>query len=351
MDIMRTIRKNKRWVLLLLLAAVLSVSLTACGTAQQNENAVTRQNPLVVLVTNTGAMGDGGFFDAGWSGCEAAKKDHEIDIRCLESGSGRQLSQNLQTAGNDGAMLVVIMGGGHENVIHTAADKYPRTNFFVVDGKAYGKNTAGVTFAEQEAAYLTGIAAAMNTRKKTVGFVGGRKTTAIRNYEIGFTAGVQTVDPDIRVRSRYIDSMTNSSRAAAAARALHQSGIDVIMQAAGAAGRGVMREAGKEEYYVVGTDADQSVQDSRHVLCSAVRHLNAVIEEEIQNALKGRFQPVNRVADLQNDGVGYSDNAGNLSHLVKERLRRAEKQIRRGRITVPYNAATLRQFQAPDLEP
>ncbi|MGI6722639.1 MAG: BMP family ABC transporter substrate-binding protein [Anaerovoracaceae bacterium] len=333
-----------------LIAAVMVFALTACGTIQGNQNKVVKQNPLVVLVTNTGSMGDNSYNDEGWVGCEQAKKDMDIDIRCLESQNAKEVDQNLQSAGNDNAALVVVMEDGNRDAIKRASVNYPDTKFVVIDGKKYGDNVAGVTFAEQEGAYLAGIAAASVTITKTVGFIGGKRDAAVQRYEAGFKAGVMTVEKDINVLTQYTGNYSDTEKAASIAEAMHKRGADVIMQAAGKAGAGVIETAGKDDFYAIGTDADQSVNDSEHVLCSATKDISGAVKEQIAKVVKGDFQAKDLEKTIKDDSVGISDNAGNMPQLLVDRLDRVKKEIIKGKIKVPWDSRSLANFKAPDIE-
>lgn len=316
-----------RKIIVCVTIAVMILSLAACGNGQNGQNKITNQKPLVVLVTNTGTMGDKSFNDAGWSGCEKAKEDNDIDIRCLETENSDELEANLQSAGNDGAKLAVVMGSGNKETIDREAKNYPDTDFLIVDGKKSGDNVAGITFREEQGAFLAGIAAASTTKTKTVGFIGGEKTDSVIAYECGFKAGVETLDQDIEVLTKYAGTFSDAAKGKKIAAAMNKSGADVIMQAAGNTGGGVIEAAGEKGFYAIGSDVDQSVMDSEHVLCSAVKGISSAVEEEIDKTCKGDFKAENIVGSVEDDQVGISDNAGNLPDALMERLNKIKKQI------------------------
>ncbi len=60
-------------------------------------------------------------------------------------------------------------------------------------------NVADLTFAEHEGSFLVGVAAALKTEKKNVGFVGGTNGFLIQKFEAGFVAGVKEIDPSIKI--------------------------------------------------------------------------------------------------------------------------------------------------------
>jgi basic membrane protein A len=333
-------------ILAVLLIAVLTLVLAACG----DQNKVTRQDPLVFLVTDTGSIGDSGFNDAGWSGCEQAGQDADIDIRCLESADTTELEHNLQSAGKDQAQTVIVMGGEHGEVLQRTSRNYPDSDFVIVGGNVYGSNTAAISFRDEQAGYLAGLAAASMTRTNVVGFVGGRRTSAARRCEIGYRAGVRTVRSDIKVVSGYTGSFSDSDAAQRQAESLYRSGADAIFHDAHSAGRGVIAAAGEKNFFVIGSDVDQSVCDSKHVLCSITRDISGSVAKEIERSVKGSFQAGTIERSVGDKGIGFSDNAGNLPDFVCDRLTEAEQQIRKERIVVPQTKKELQSFRAPELE-
>ena len=67
-------------------------------------------------------------------------------------------------------------------------------------------------FADNEGAYLAGIAAAMQSKTNKVGFIGGQTSDTITRFEAGFTAGAKSVKPDIDVQVQYAESFSDAAK-------------------------------------------------------------------------------------------------------------------------------------------
>ena len=65
-------------------------------------------------------------------------------------------------------------------------------------------NVADLNFAEEQGSFLVGAAAALKTEAKNVGFVGGVNGPLIQKFEAGFKAGVEAVDPTIKIELEYL---------------------------------------------------------------------------------------------------------------------------------------------------
>ena len=85
---------------------------------------------------------------------------------------------------------------------------------------------------DNEAAYLAGVAAAKTTKTKQVGFVGGIESEVISRFAAGFKAGVESVDPSIKVQVDYAGSFGDAAKGKTIAAAQYAAGADVVYQAA-----------------------------------------------------------------------------------------------------------------------
>ena len=337
----------KRLGILLLAVSLLAAAMTGCG----NENKVTKQNPLVVMITVAGQMGDEGINDAAWAGCEEASDEEGVDIRCLESATKQTLSDNLISAGNDDAKMAVVVGNPGDELIKKAAKKYPNTKYLVLESTVAGDDNLGsVAFHEEQTGFLAGVAAAMTTKTNTVGFLGREGNAVSEKYKCGFTAGVKTIDVDMQVISDVIETKDNKNTAVAKAKNLHKKGVDIIMHSIGAGGKDIIKFAKEEGYMVIGTEIDQSGLDSSRVLCSAVKPVRKTVEKSISQAMDGNFKENQIEIRLSDKGMKLSDNAGNLSDNALEQIEKWQKAIEDGKVQVPSTPKQLDQYQPPEIQ-
>ena len=84
----------------------------------------------------------------------------------------------------------------------------PDAQFAIIDSVVEAPNVASVMFKEQEGSFLAGVAAALMSESKQIGFVGGMEIPVIERFEAGFVEGVKAVDPDIKVDVQYTGNST-----------------------------------------------------------------------------------------------------------------------------------------------
>ena len=117
-------------------------------------------------------------------------------------------------------------------------------------GEKLPENLLALKFKEQEGSYLVGALAALLSKTKKVGFVGGMSIPLIKKFEAGYTAGARSGS---RTRSRSwpptpaapATAFKNPTKGKELALAQLDQGVDMIFHASGSTGLGVF-EACKE---------------------------------------------------------------------------------------------------------
>jgi basic membrane protein A len=204
-----------------------------------------------------------------------------------------------------------------------------------------------VIFREQEGSYLVGALAAQLTQSGKLGFVGGMELPLIKKFEAGFRAGVRKQRPDAQVLVSYTGSFDNASAGKQAGQDLISKGADIIFQAAGADGLGVIaavkdaRVAGKP-VFVIGVDSDQSRVAPDAVITSMVKHVDLAVYRSIQQVQGGTFKGGDQQLGIKEGGVGLAPlrlvpNAENLQASIDA----LSRQIASGEIKVPGTLAEL----------
>ena len=148
-------------------------------------------------------------------------------------------------------------------------------------------------FSEEQGSYLVGVAAALKTTTNKIGFIGGVSGIGlIEKFEAGFTAGAQSVNPDIEVTVAYITEFPDfagfedPARAKEIASAMYSEGADIIYAAAGLSGSGMFQaarglRATGTKVWGIGVDSDQyntvdpSVQE--FVLTSMLKRVDVAV--------------------------------------------------------------------------
>ena len=347
---------NKKQWLGLGLVAVAAFGLAACGNrSSRNAASSSDVKTKAAIVTDTGGVDDKSFNQSAWEGLQAWGKEHNLakdkGYTYFQSTSEADYANNLnQAAGSYN--LIFGVGFALHNAVEEAAKEHADLNYVLIDDVIKDqKNVASVTFADNEAAYLAGVAAAKTTKTKKVGFVGGMESEVISRFEAGFKAGVASVDSSIKVQVDYAGSFGDAAKGKTIAAAQYAADADVVYQVAGGTGAGVFSEAKSinesknegEKVWVIGVDRDQvdegkytskDGKESNFVLASTLKQVGTTVQDIANKTEKGEF-PGGQVIVYSLKDKGVDLVTTNLSEEGKKAVEDAKSKILDGSIKVP----------------
>ncbi|TWT12353.1 BMP family protein [Streptococcus sp. sy004] len=338
------------------LTSVAVLGLAACSNRKAASSSEAATDLKVAMVTDTGGVDDKSFNQSAWEGLQAWGKENGLSkdngYTYFQSSGESEFTTNLSSAVDSGYQLVFGVGFALYDAVDKVAGDNPDTNFAIIDSVIEGKdNVASVVFADNEAAYLAGVAAAKATKTKQVGFIGGMEGEVITRFEKGFEAGVKSVDSSIKISVEYAGSFGDAAKGKTIAAAQYAAGADVIYQAAGGTGAGVFSEAKSinetknedEKVWVIGVDRDQSEEgkytskdgkESNFVLASSIKEVGNALQSITNETKDGKFPGgKTTVYGLKDGGVNIATT--NLDDEAKKAVEDAKAKIISGEITVP----------------
>lgn len=326
------------------LLVFLILILSACDSDKPETNAK-KNNILVAMVGDVNGFGNDSYNNSALVGLERAKSDFDVDIQIYESNTVDDYMTNLTLAASTGANLVISRGFLMADATKIAAEKYPNTMFAILDyADIVADNIVSITFNEQEGSFLIGVIAALNSKTNTVGFIGGMQFPTDERYEFGFKAGVKAINPNIEVITNYTGSVSDDTLCKEAAIEQWEQGADVIYHATEQCKNGIIEAASEKGFWAIDVGNAQSSIDSDVVLCTMNKKFENVVYLTIQSLVKNELSMGNMVFGLTEDGVGYSDKAGNIDSLITDKAKAYADLIIKDRIEVPYDLASFEAF-------
>ncbi|RKS04642.1 nucleoside-binding protein [Nocardiopsis sp. Huas11] len=334
------------------IAAASVLALTACDNPAEESGSETEgeesTDVRVGLAYDVGGRGDRSFNDSAYRGLERAADELGVETRDFEPTDGEAESakaDRLGTMAEEGFDVVIAVGFAYAESVESVAADYPDVQFAIVDSEIEDiDNVTSLVFAEEQASFLAGAAAALSTEEDHVGFIGGVETPLIQKFEAGFVQGVEHVDSDISIEIDYLSQppdfsgFSDPAQGREAAQAQHDRGADVIYHAAGASGNGVLQAAEENDFLFVGVDSDQyeNADDSQkpYVLTSAIKQVDVAVFEMIKAVVDGDPQSGIQRFDLADGGVDYTTSNEELISPVQEELDGLKQQIIDGEIEV-----------------
>lgn len=310
-----------------------------------------QQGPLRVALLLETPTGDNDWNDSLVDGLRQAERELGIKASVITAQPGHDesaLQEMFRAAAGNNDLVLVASNGLHE-VLRNNAANFRRTMFGCIDAGIRAPNIMSVTFADEQAAYLAGAAAAMLARqtsmpgisgRKIIGWITGEDCPAMRSLLGGFTEGARVIDPEVRVINVVTGSFANAEAGRAAAKNLLDQGADILVLASGMGNGPALQEVKARKAYAVGLDTDKDNQLPGHVLTSILKHPNKAAYDIIAAAASGHFAGKEiLVRDLQNGGVDITNMepfkaaAGkNLPPDMDRRLRELRNEILNGGI-------------------
>lgn len=340
---------RKHFLLTAALVATSAVALTACsGSSTPDASSGTATDALTITAPLSGQLGDQSFMDSADAGLTRAADELGVDVRVIEAGADdapaweRNLTEASASGDND---LIVTGGTVVASTLEKVAPEFPDQPYVIFDSESVGDNVTGISYAQNEGAFLVGALAGLITTNadqfpratgsKRVGLVGGMDIPVIQDFITGFTQGVKSIDPDIVVDVRFTNDFSSAQIGYDVATAIFNDGADVVYQVAGAAGLGVLQAGSDSGRYAIGTDSDQNGINPESTPASALKNVGNTVYDAIAAFQAGTLElGTTIIGNIENDGVGIVFNDDLVPDDIQEQVDELRQQVVDGTITV-----------------
>lgn len=294
------------------------------------------------VIYDMGGKFDKSFNEGVYTGIKRFEDESGVKVMEFEVTNETQREQAMRRMVQRGATVVLGVGFAQADAINKVAGENPDKQFAIIDVNWLDQpNLRQYAFKEHEGSYLVGMAAALASKTGKLGFVGGMDIPLIRAFGCGYVQGAKKVNGDIEV----LQNMTGTTPAAwndpGKGAELTQSqidrGADVIYQAAGGTGIGVIRAAADAGKFSIGVDSNQNHLAPGSVLTSMLKRVDVAAYQTMKDAMSGSFDTGVRILGLAEGGVGWAldeNNASLISDDMKAEIEAASADIVAGKITV-----------------
>ncbi len=280
------------------------------------------------LLYDLGGKFDKSFNEAAYHGAEKFKEETGIAYVEFEVSNASQREQALRRFAEDGRNPIVMAGFSWVDSLTKVAAEYPDLNFAIIDDAVDLPNVRSLVFKENEGSYVVGVLAAMASKSKKVGFVGGMDIPLIRKFGCGYVGGAKAAGA-----TEVIYNMTGDTPAAwndpakggEITKTQMDQGADVIYAAAGGTGVGVLQAAADAGKLGIGVDSNQNGLQPGHVLTSMVKRVDVAVYNAFMDGKNGTFKGGLNHLGLQEGGVDYAMDDNNKDLVTADMNAAAEK--------------------------
>jgi basic membrane protein A len=316
---------------LLVVAAALLLSSLGCSPGKGPQQKVIN----VGMILGSAGLGDRSFNDSAYAGLVEAQKKYNIRFETVNFSNNQTNLDALRNLARNKYDLILGVAFENLNNITTVAAEFPDSRFAIIDAEASAPNVASIVYREQEADFLMGVLAAMLTRTRKVGVIGGTDIPAIRRIVSGFKQGVAYQDPGVEVFSEMAGTFSDSEVGLKLALAHYNAGADVIHNAASKTGLGIIEAARQTNRWTTGTSGDQRYLAPGNVVGNRPKRVDTAVQLLVAEVQSGTFKAGVRSLGLKEEGLSLGPfDTSIVTPQMIARLDEIEKKIVDGSVVV-----------------
>ena len=329
--------KMTKKVMSLILVALMTLSLVACGTKNDKETSK-ESKEFKVGVIHIGDPADG----AGYTYA------HDLGIQMMQSELGLADSQVIRKNNvadgdavavrtaieeclEEGATLIFGTSWGYMDPMMELADEYPDVVFSHASGYKSNETNMNNYFGRiYQARYLAGIAAGMKTQSNKIGFVAAMD---INNSEVtgginAFAMGIESVNPDAVVYVKVTNTWYDPTLEGQAAEALLDMGCDIIAQHADTTAP--LLAAQSRGVWGVGYNSDMTEDAPAAHLTAPIWNWGVYYTKTAKEVMEGTWTCENYFGGMDENFVDISPLSENCVEGTQEKIDEAKAAIING---------------------
>ncbi|MDE0088893.1 MAG: BMP family ABC transporter substrate-binding protein [Candidatus Poribacteria bacterium] len=305
----------------------------------------------VTMIYPSDCVGTAAYCTAFHIGVRAAEEELGITLTEVNGDENDPVvTEMLIRDAAQNSELVLTAGYQMGDVLARVAPEFPDVKFAIFDVVLDIPNVASVNYKSNEGSFLVGAIAALKSESGKIGYIGGVDVPLLREFEAGYVAGIQAINPDAEISIEYISEDVSGfgqpERAKELALAQYESGVDVIYVAAGGSGQGVLEAAQEQQKFIIWVDSNGNHLAPGIVLTSMTKEIPASVQRIIQETVEGNFMAGIRYFGIADGGVSYAVDEHNQSLLSDEDIATVEAlkgKIIAGEIIVPNTVSLPRE--------
>jgi len=323
-------RRRRTAVLLLSVVLIAGAAIRGPGQAAAPEQGKKR----VAVVLSVGGLGDRSFNDMAYEGLVRAGHELGVITAYGEPSAMSEDERYLDFYAEQGFDLVFAIGFLMTSSVEKVAARHPETRFAIIDSVVDQPNVASLVFREHEGSYLVGALAARKSRSGVIGIVKGLDVPLLMKFEHGYRQGFQAERAHLglgpgRVLSVVAGSFADPVRGKELTRVLVGEGADIVYQAAGQTGNGVIAGAKEAGIYAIGVDANQNHERPGTVLTSMIKKVDVAVFDACRDLVEERFRSGVQSFGVAEGGVGWALDEHNRPLIDEDDIERLSDLVSR----------------------
>ena len=303
--------------------------------------------PKLAIVYDAGGKFDKSFNESAFEGASRFKKETGIPFMEVQASSDTQSEQVMRGLARKKVDLIAAVGFSQAQAVAKVSKEFPKVKFVLIDAVAKSPNVNSIMFKEEEGSYVVGVAAAMASKTKKLGFVGGMDIPLIRAFACGYAQGAKSVAPKVEIMQNMVGTTAaawnDPAKGGELARAQFDRGADVVFAVAGGSGLGALQKAKEKGKLAIGVDSNQNHLHPGTMLSSMVKRVDVAVYDSFMQVKNGTWKPGITYKGLKDGGVDWAldkHNRAVVTPAIEKRVNETKAAIVGGKIKViDYRAA------------
>jgi basic membrane protein A len=278
--------------------------------------------PKLGIVYDAGGKFDKSFNQSAFEGASRFKKETGINFIEVQASSDTQAEQVMRGLARKKLDMIAAIGFSQTQAVQKVAKEFPNVRFVLIDGVAQGANVNSITFKEEEGSYLAGVAAAMASKSKKLGFIGGIDIPLIRTCACGYAQGAKSVDKKTEIVQNMVGTTAaawnDPAKGGELARSQFDRGVDVVYAVAGGSGMGTLQMAKEKGKLAIGVDSNQNHLYPGTMLTSMVKRVDNAVYDSFTQIKNGTWKGGVTAKGIKEGGVDWALDANNRKLVTPE---------------------------------
>lgn len=287
-------------------------------------------------------------------GLERGGEDFNFSTKLIYASEKSTQTEIFRNAAAEADLVLVATDNFHE-ILRDNAANFRRVKFGCLDAGIRAPNIMSVTFADEQASFLAGLAAAMFVEKadpssanskKAAAWLSGADSPAMRSLANGYAEGIKLASQKCQFAQAITGSFTDPQAAAQKTQWLLDSGALVIALAAGVGNSAALSLLEKNNFWHIALDG---YLPNTKPLGLISKRTDQAVYEIMRSAASEKFAGKEiLIYDLANGGVNFELSEDFLKHGPKikndiaRRIKELKSEIISGSIRLPsLRARTL----------
>lgn len=202
-----------------------------------------------------GNKDDNHIYTSAYNGILNLKTEMNAYFSMRENIEVDQLETNIEKYANDAFDIIILGGDDYNETVKELADKYPDTDFVVLNSKIYNNNNlSSLDINLRTAGFIRGMLAGYTTKRNVVAAIGLIDDQPTIQELYGFEMGVKYINADIQVYGEYVTKREGNIGAGDLLKEFATYGADVVTAASGIHDSEVFDTAENSKIYAFGNN-------------------------------------------------------------------------------------------------